>query len=172
VLLRLHCPSCSGDRSTSISSCDGRPCPSKELVNGVGTPGLREPRGAACQGAFSVICFIYFIVATPSNAPLYRHFVVFLISFGILSFGRPLQLVPRALPVPLIVVNLRVFIRCAVIAPHIGAALYTVCGIIDCPPEEYARESIPFMVAVLLELAILVFLPGVVLWIPNMILGG
>jgi tripartite ATP-independent transporter DctM subunit len=58
-----------------------------------------------------------------------------------------------------------------VMTPPIGSALYTVCGIIDCPPEEYTRFSIPFMAAVLLELAILVFLPNVVLWIPNMVFG-
>jgi tripartite ATP-independent transporter DctM subunit len=58
-----------------------------------------------------------------------------------------------------------------VMTPPIGSALYTVCGIIGCPPEEYTKESLPFLFAVLLELAILVFLPGLVLWIPNMIFG-
>jgi len=58
-----------------------------------------------------------------------------------------------------------------VMTPPIGAALYTVCGIIDCPPEEYTRESIPFMAAVLLELAILVFIPEAVTFIPNLIFG-
>jgi tripartite ATP-independent transporter DctM subunit len=58
-----------------------------------------------------------------------------------------------------------------VMTPPIGSALYTVCGIIDCPPEEYTIASLPFLAAVLLELAILVFLPGLVLWIPNMIFG-
>jgi tripartite ATP-independent transporter DctM subunit len=58
-----------------------------------------------------------------------------------------------------------------VMTPPIGSALYTVCGIIDCPPEEYTRYSLPFMGAVLLEIAVLVFLPGVVLWIPNMVFG-
>ena len=56
-----------------------------------------------------------------------------------------------------------------VMTPPIGSALYTVCGIIKCPPEEYTKQSLPFMAAVLLELAILVFLPQVVLWIPNMV---
>jgi tripartite ATP-independent transporter DctM subunit len=58
-----------------------------------------------------------------------------------------------------------------VMTPPIGSALYTVCGIIDCPPEEYTKASLPFLGAVLLELAILVFLPDVVLFIPNMIFG-
>lgn len=59
-----------------------------------------------------------------------------------------------------------------VMTPPIGSALYTVCGIIGCPPEEYTKESLPFLLAILLELAILVFLPDVVLFIPNMIFGA
>ncbi|MDR1308058.1 MAG: TRAP transporter large permease subunit, partial [Treponema sp.] len=55
-----------------------------------------------------------------------------------------------------------------VMTPPIGSALYTVCGIIDCPVEDYTKESLPFLGAVMLELAILTFLPQVVLWIPNM----
>jgi tripartite ATP-independent transporter DctM subunit len=59
-----------------------------------------------------------------------------------------------------------------VMTPPVGSALYTVCGIINCPPEEYTKASLPFLAAVLIELAILVFLPDLVLWIPNMIFGG
>ena len=59
-----------------------------------------------------------------------------------------------------------------VMTPPVGSALYTVCGIIDCPPEEYTVASLPFLLAICLELAILVFLPGLVLFIPNMIFGG
>jgi TRAP-type C4-dicarboxylate transport system permease large subunit len=58
-----------------------------------------------------------------------------------------------------------------VMTPPIGSALYTVCGIIKCPPEEYTKASLPFMAAVLLEIAILVYLPQVVLWLPNMQFG-
>lgn len=58
-----------------------------------------------------------------------------------------------------------------VMTPPMGAALYTVCGIIDCPPEEYTKESLPFLIAVLLVIVILVFLPGLVLWVPNMLFG-
>ena len=58
-----------------------------------------------------------------------------------------------------------------VMTPPVGSALYTVCGIINCPPEEYTKESIPFFIAILLELAILVFCPKLVLFIPNLIFG-
>ncbi|MDR0706601.1 MAG: TRAP transporter large permease subunit [Treponema sp.] len=59
-----------------------------------------------------------------------------------------------------------------VMTPPIGSALYTVCGIIDCPVEDYTKESLPFLAAVLLELAILVFLPDLALFIPNIIFGA
>jgi tripartite ATP-independent transporter DctM subunit len=58
-----------------------------------------------------------------------------------------------------------------VMTPPIGSALYTVCGIIKCPPEEYTLFALPFLAAICLELAILVFLPDVVLFIPNLIFG-
>lgn len=59
-----------------------------------------------------------------------------------------------------------------VMTPPVGSALYTVCGIIDCPPEQYTKESLPFFLAILLELAILVFCPKLVLFIPNLIFGA
>jgi tripartite ATP-independent transporter DctM subunit len=58
-----------------------------------------------------------------------------------------------------------------VMTPPIGSALYTVCGIIKCPPEEYTWFALPFLAAVMLELAILTFLPDVVLFVPNLVFG-
>jgi len=58
-----------------------------------------------------------------------------------------------------------------IMTPPVGAALFAVCGVLDCRVEECSRELIPFLIAILLLLGILVFLPGVVLWIPNMIFG-
>ncbi|MDR3048702.1 MAG: TRAP transporter large permease [Elusimicrobiota bacterium] len=59
-----------------------------------------------------------------------------------------------------------------VMTPPIGSALYTVCGILDCPPEEYTAASLPFLAAVIAELLILVFFPQIVLWLPNLIFGA
>lgn len=59
-----------------------------------------------------------------------------------------------------------------VMTPPVGSALYTVCGIIDCPVEEYTKEAIPFFAAILIEMILLVFLPGVVLFLPNLIYGA
>jgi len=58
-----------------------------------------------------------------------------------------------------------------VMTPPIGAAMYSVCGAIDCPPEEYTKAVLPFFGAIMLELCLLVFFPPLVTWIPNMIFG-
>ncbi len=58
-----------------------------------------------------------------------------------------------------------------VMTPPVGAAMYSVCGAIDCPVEEYTKEALPFFGAIMLELCLLVFIPQLVTWIPDMIFG-
>ncbi|MCI9104450.1 MAG: TRAP transporter large permease [Lachnospiraceae bacterium] len=59
-----------------------------------------------------------------------------------------------------------------VMTPPVGTACYIVCGILECPVEEYVKASIPFFLAVLLVFAILVFFPDVVLFLPNLVYGS
>ncbi len=93
---------------------------------------------------------VNFLLLTPIFLPMVKSLGVDPVHFGVL---------------------MATVVTLGVMTPPIGAALYTVCGIIDCPVEDYTRESIPFMAAILLELAILVFLPGVVTFIPDLIFG-
>ncbi|WP_366554330.1 TRAP transporter large permease [Aquibaculum sediminis] len=67
-----------------------------------------------------------------------------------------------------------IFILAATIGnftPPVGAAMYAVCSILRCPVGEYTRESLPFLGAVALVILALVFLPGAVLFLPNLIFG-
>ena len=67
-----------------------------------------------------------------------------------------------------------VFIVAATIGnftPPVGAAMYTVCSILRVPIGEYTRESIPLFIAVGLVAILLVFVPGLVLFVPNLIFG-
>lgn len=59
-----------------------------------------------------------------------------------------------------------------VMTPPVGTACYIVCGILDCPIEEYVKDSIPFFAAVLIVFAILIFFPQVVLFLPNLVYGA
>jgi tripartite ATP-independent transporter DctM subunit len=45
--------------------------------------------------------------------------------------------------------------------PPVGLAMYTVCGILDCPLEQYVKACIPFILVVLLEEFLLVVFPQI-----------
>lgn len=67
-----------------------------------------------------------------------------------------------------------VFVLAATIGnftPPVGVAMYTVCSILRVPIGEYTRESIPLFAAVSLVTLVLIFVPGIVLIVPNMIFG-
>ena len=55
--------------------------------------------------------------------------------------------------------------------PPVGAAMFAVCQILKCPIGEYTRESMPFLIAVSAVTLLLIFVPEIVLWIPNLIFG-
>jgi len=52
-----------------------------------------------------------------------------------------------------------------------GSAMFAVCALMDVTIEEYSIESIPFIAAICALIAVLVFLPGVVLWLPKLAFG-
>lgn len=53
--------------------------------------------------------------------------------------------------------------------PPVGTALYTVCQVLDAPLEDFVKETIPFYVAVILLVIFLIFVPDVVMFLPNLI---
>lgn len=68
-----------------------------------------------------------------------------------------------------------VFIIAATIGnftPPVGAAMYAVCSILRCPIGDYARESIPLFGAVAAVTLVLIFVPQLVLIVPDIIFGG
>ncbi len=52
-----------------------------------------------------------------------------------------------------------------------GSAMFAVCALMDVSIEEYSIESIPFIAAICALIAVLVFLPGIVLWLPKLAFG-
>lgn len=52
-----------------------------------------------------------------------------------------------------------------------GSAMFAVCALMNVSIEEYSIESIPFIAAVVALIVVLLFLPGVVLWLPNLAFG-
>jgi tripartite ATP-independent transporter DctM subunit len=65
-----------------------------------------------------------------------------------------------------------VFIVAATIGnftPPVGAAMYAVCSILRCSIGEYTRESIVLLAAVCLVTLLLIFLPSLVLFLPDLL---
>ncbi|GHU42706.1 C4-dicarboxylate ABC transporter [Spirochaetia bacterium] len=58
-----------------------------------------------------------------------------------------------------------------IMTPPVGIALYTTSTIMKCKVEETAKESVPFIIAVLAVVAICIFFKDLVLFIPNLIFG-
>ena len=59
-----------------------------------------------------------------------------------------------------------------VMTPPVGVALYSVSDIMGCPVEETFRDGWPFYLAVVLVIAFMIFFPGAVLWLPNLVYGA
>ncbi len=67
-----------------------------------------------------------------------------------------------------------VFIIAATIGnytPPVGGAMFVTCQILRCPIGDYTRESVPFLIAVSVVTLLLIFVPEVVLFVPDMIFG-
>ncbi|MEA5029509.1 MAG: TRAP transporter large permease subunit, partial [Sphaerochaeta associata] len=58
-----------------------------------------------------------------------------------------------------------------VMTPPVGIALYTTSTIMECSPEETAKESLPFFIAIFVVVAIVTLIPQVTLFVPNLIFG-
>lgn len=63
-------------------------------------------------------------------------------------------------------------VQLGIMSPPVGVALYTVSGIMEVSPQQTSKEAIPFFVAILAVIAVMVFFPGFVLWVPNLIFGA
>ena len=67
-----------------------------------------------------------------------------------------------------------VFIIAATIGnytPPVGGAMFVVCQILRCSIGDYTRESLPFLIAVSVVTLLLIFVPEVVLFVPNLLFG-
>ncbi len=56
--------------------------------------------------------------------------------------------------------------------PPVGVCMFTVCSLLDTPIGEFVRESAPFLIAIVSLVAVLLFFPSLVLFLPNLAFGG
>ena len=60
-------------------------------------------------------------------------------------------------------------ITMGLLTPPVGISMYAVCTILECPASAYLREMFPFLITVVVELLLLVYLPDVVLFLPRLL---
>jgi tripartite ATP-independent transporter DctM subunit len=54
--------------------------------------------------------------------------------------------------------------------PPVGVAMFTVCGLLKTPLEQYTREAAPLVAAVIALIFTLAFFPQIVLFLPNLLM--
>ncbi len=55
--------------------------------------------------------------------------------------------------------------------PPVGVAMFTVCGMLKCPMDEYAMEALPLIAAVVALVVLMIVWPTSVLFLPNLVFG-
>jgi TRAP-type C4-dicarboxylate transport system permease large subunit len=54
--------------------------------------------------------------------------------------------------------------------PPVGVAMFTVCGLLRTPLDEYTREALPLLVAVIVLIFTMAFIPGIVMFLPDLLM--
>jgi tripartite ATP-independent transporter DctM subunit len=106
---------------------------------------------------------------------------VLLLFLGMLMDGVPIMIILFPVLMPLVksygidpihfgvmaVLNLMI----GLITPPVGMVMYVVCSISKLPIQAFAREAVPFIVALILVLILITYIPPLVTFIPNLALG-
>lgn len=57
------------------------------------------------------------------------------------------------------------------ITPPFGSMMFTCCSITGCPLQDFVKESIPFIIALLIALILVTYIPAISLFLPNLLYG-
>lgn len=90
------------------------------------------------------------IILTPILAPLAQQLGIDPVHFGIIM-----------------VLNLTI----GGLTPPVGTLMYVACSIVPCPVSEYVREFWPYLLALIVTLLVISYVPQVSLFLPDLLLG-
>jgi len=118
-----------------------------------------------------------------SNNPLV---ILFMVNILLLVLGIPLEPLPLMLLfipilVPLMVkigvdpvhfgVVMVLNLMVALLTPPVGMLIFVMCAMAKCSMWEFTKELWPFLIALLAVLFLITYVPSLVLWLPNTLLG-
>ena len=58
------------------------------------------------------------------------------------------------------------------LTPPFGSMMFTCCGITGCKLEVFIKEVYPFIIALLVSLILITYIPQISLVVPNLIYGA
>ena len=58
-----------------------------------------------------------------------------------------------------------------ILTPPVGVAMYIVCGILKVSMPEWIKESVPFLITIIIVIALLVLFPDLATFLPDLIYG-
>ncbi len=58
------------------------------------------------------------------------------------------------------------------ITPPFGSMMFTTCSITGCPLDQFVKEAIPFIIALLVSLLLVTYIPAISLILPNLLYGA
>jgi TRAP-type C4-dicarboxylate transport system permease large subunit len=90
------------------------------------------------------------IICTPVLLPVVKAFGIDPVHFGVVM-----------------VTNLTI----AGITPPVGQMMFISCAVLRVPMERYTVEIMPFLGAMCVVLGLITFVPGLSLWLPDLIMG-
>lgn len=107
--------------------------------------------------------------------------ILFLIILGMFMEGSIIILLTTPILLPLVMsvgvdpvvfgLIVSVIVTMGNLTPPVGIAMYTVCDILHIELKDYIWESLPFLLATLLEVVIMLAFPQLVMFIPNLLFG-
>ncbi len=121
-----------------------------------------------------------FIMGISSSPAVIMVIIVgFLLLFGMFMEGSVIILLLTPILLPLIKtigfdpvlfgVIVSVVVTMGILTPPVGIAMYIVCGTLDCKLQDFMKESIPFIAAVLVLVTLYLCFPNLILFLPNLL---
>lgn len=81
--------------------------------------------------------------------------------------------VAKSLGIDMVYLGLVMVMTCALgtITPPFGNVIYLIAPMMKMRVADYIRELIPFIVVMIIDILIVVFIPGIATWLPNLLYG-
>jgi len=81
--------------------------------------------------------------------------------------------IARQLGLDLVYFGVVMVITCAtgLLTPPVGLTMYAVCSVMECSIADFMREGWPFLIALLMVIALIVLFPQLILFLPNLTFG-